>query len=273
MNFVVTGGSSGVGAALVSRITAAGHQVSNLDVQAPAEDIAGSQFVQVDLSDTVAIEAAVQSLPATIDGLANVAGIARAADPVVVLAVNFLGLRHLTEMLSPRIKPGGSVVSVSSIAGWDWQNRVDRVAPLLASQGFVDGRAWCEAHSQLLARDPYTFSKRCVSAWVASKAQEFRQTGVRYNTVSPGGIDTPLFPQFEELMGTEHSNWEVAQVGRRATPEDIAQALDMLLTSEVAWLNGADVPVDGGYTAGLASGWIDFSESPAMQAVRARKEG
>ena len=271
MQLVVTGGSSGVGAALVARLTGAGHAVINLDVQAPSSPVQGSDYRPLDLSDPAAIAAAVSAMPDQVDGLANVAGIARAPQPQKVLAVNFLGARLLTELLTPRIRRLGTVVSVSSVAGWDWQTRKERIAPLLDTGSFEEGAAWCQEHEAVLARDPYTFSKRCLSAWTAARAQTFQSTGVRVNCISPAAIDTPLHPQFTELMGKEHSDWNVAQVGRVATPADIAEVLDMLLTSETAWLNGADLPVDGGYAAGRASGWIDFNESPAMKAIRAKQ--
>ena len=66
-------------------------------------------------------------------------------------------------------------------------------------------------------------------------------------------------------MGEDQSNWMIAQAGRSATPQEIAQVIDMLITSGAAYLNGADIPVDGGYSAGLESGWIDFSDSPLMR--------
>ena len=181
--------------------------------------------------------------------------------------------RLLTELLTPRIRRLGTVVSVSSVAGWDWQTRLDRIAPLLETETFEEGAAWCRDFEAAAARDTYTFSKRCLSAWTAKRAQTFRNTGVRVNCISPAAIDTPLHPQFVELMGKAHADWGIAQVGRMATPADVAEVLDMLLTAETAWLNGADLPVDGGYAAGRASGWIDFSQSPAMQAIRAKKGG
>ncbi|MEM7001677.1 MAG: SDR family oxidoreductase [Pseudomonadota bacterium] len=271
MHFVVTGGSSGVGAALVARLTNAGHTVTNLDVQKPSIDIPGSQFVPINLADADVVRSTIDQIPQAADGLANVAGIARADDPVKVIAVNFLGARLITELLTERIRASGSVVNVSSVAGSDWQARFDRIAPLLATESFEEGLSWCQAHTEVLARDPYTFSKRCLSGWSALRAESLKTTGVRTNCISPGGIDTRLHPQFKDLMGAAHAQWEVEQVGRLASPDDIAQVLDMLLTSEANWLNGADVPVDGGYAAGRASGWIDFNESPAMQAIRAKQ--
>ena len=262
MNIVVTGGASGVGEALVARL--AGHQVWVLDRNAPVELADGHHYVRVDMSQSDAIDSALSGLPASVDGLANVAGVAAAPEPETVLAVNFLGLRHLTESLIPRLTDGGRIVSVSSVAGREWRAKLDRLQPLLDTASFSEGLDWCRTNRDALARDPYTFSKRTVTAYTLLAAQAGLRDGYTINCVSPGPIETPLYPQFESLMGKAHSEWMQAQTGRAATANDIAEVIDLLLTGTCGWLNGVDLPVDGGYTAGMESGWIDFSASPIM---------
>jgi len=262
---VVTGGSSGVGGALVARLLRAGHDVWNLDVQTPIDGENRAHYIDCDLSRQTSIDNALDTVPAQVDALANVAGIARSRLPDTVLAVNFLGLRHLSAALLHRLTDGGAVVSVSSIAGRDWRAKYERITPLLDTGSMAEGLAWCEANRELLARDPYTFSKRCVTAYTLRTAQAAVAEGVRINCVSPGVINTPLYPQFECLMGEEQSRWMIAQAGRPATADEIAQVLDLLCTGECGWLNGVDIPVDGGYSAGIESGWIDFNESPLIR--------
>ncbi len=263
MKIIVTGGASGLGEALVARLAA--HEVWVLDVKAPESLHEGHQFVALDLSDAEQIDAALGSLPESVDALANVAGVAAAPQPETVLAVNFLGLRHLSAAIVPRLVAGGAIVNVSSIAGRDWQAKYEKLLPLLETGSFAEGMAWCRENSALYDRDPYTFSKRLVTAHTLRTAQDGVAKGYRINCVSPGPIETPLYPQFESLMGKAQSDWMMAQTGRIATAGDIAEVVDLLLTGECGWLNGVDVPVDGGYSAGLASGWVDFSQSPIMQ--------
>ncbi len=264
MKIAVTGGASGLGAALVERLE--DEELWILDRNAPDRLADTHRFVATDLADPGAIEGAVESLPEELDGLANVAGIAAAKDPETVLAVNFLALRTLSERLIPRLPKGGRIVNVSSIAGRDWQGKLERLTPLLETGSFEEGMAWCQAHRELLARDPYTFSKRAVTAHTLRAAAGGIRDGYTVNCVSPGPIETPLYPAFESLMGKAQSDWTKAQTGRAASPEDIAEVVDLLLRGSCGWLNGVDIPVDGGYSAGLASGWIDFAASPLMQA-------
>ncbi len=264
MKIVVTGGASGLGEALVERLIA--HEVWILDLKAPERLAENHRYVEINLADPDALERALADLPGELDALANVAGIATAPDPETVLAVNFLALRHLSESLAPRLGAGGRIVNVSSIAGRDWQARYERLQPLLETSDFAEGMTWCQTHRDQLARDPYTFSKRMVTAYTLRAARQGLQGGYTVNCVSPGPIETPLYPQFESLMGKAQSDWSKAQTGRAASANDIAEVVDLLLTGECGWLNGVDIPVDGGYSAGLQSGWIDFSQSPVMQA-------
>ena len=269
MRVVVTGGSSGVGAALVARLVKAGHEVHNLDVVAPKND--GSTYMECDMSSETSIDAAVAQLPDTLDALVNVAGIAKAAVGTKVVAVNFLGLRHLTRSLFDRLIEHGSVVSVSSIAGRDWARRYDKLLPLLESANMAEGLDWCDQNLEWVERDPYGLSKQLATAFTLREAQTFLAAYKQINCVSPGNIDTPLYEQFEAMMGEDHSNWMIDQAGRFSTADEIAEVIDMLISSGCIRLNGVDIPVDGGYSAGIESGWIDFSASPMGQALAAAR--
>lgn len=263
MNIVVTGGASGLGEALVKRLSE--HNVWLIDRNQPTDLSSNHQYVAADLSDEASLVAAITELPVKIDALANVAGIADAPQPATVLAVNFLALRLLSERLAERLTRGGRILNVSSIAGRDWLTRYERLMPLLDTTSFGQGLAWCEEHHEQIARDPYTLSKRLVTAYTLRSAQAAIAGGYRVNCISPGPIETPLYPQFESLMGKAQSEWTKAQTGRAASADDIAEMAELLLTGACNWLNGVDIPVDGGYSAGLQTGWVDFSQSPIMR--------
>ncbi len=266
---VVTGGTSGMGAATVDQLLGAGCSVHMLDIKDAPDSAA--QVYRCDLSEKPAIDAVIDQLPSEIDGLINVAGIADAQEKDKVVRVNFLALRHLTEALMPRIAEGGSVVHVASTAGLEWQRRLAPVSALLDTKDFDSGLAWCRSNEDQWVRDPYTFSKQCAVAYTYRAAGLGLDRGVRVNCVSPGGVRTPLTPEFRRLMGDAQYEWSIGRVGRDAEPQEIAEVICYLAIGSCGWLNGVNIPVDGGATAGGLGGWVDVSESPLAKAIAARK--
>ena len=103
---VVTGVSSGIGAEVARLARFEGAQVIGVDRNDASISMAG--FVKADLSTVAGIDAAVAQLPPQIDALCNIAGVPGTADRDLVARVNYLGLRHLSEQVLPRIRRGGA---------------------------------------------------------------------------------------------------------------------------------------------------------------------
>ena len=267
---VVTGGATGIGAAVVVRLRQRGCRVIVLDVVAPNGDVdvdvdvdvEADDFVHCDLADPDAIDLVAANLPARIGSLVHVAGIAAHEQADRVVAVNFLGLRRLTESLLPRIVDGGSVVIVASSAGRDWATRLDAVTQLLDTPDFDSALGWLARHPGEWAGNPYKFSKQCAAAYTYRAAGVARRYGVRVNCVNPGATETPLTPAFRALIGPEFYEWVGAQLGRHGTPADVAEVVEFLTIGPCAWLNGVEITVDGGFYAGVLGGWIDMTAAP-----------
>jgi NAD(P)-dependent dehydrogenase (short-subunit alcohol dehydrogenase family) len=258
---VLTGGATGMGAATVTRLVAADCEVHVLDVNPP--EATEVRFHKCDLGSPSEIDVTLANLPISLDGLINVAGIATADPPEQTLAVNFLGLRYLTEACLPRISEGGSVVNVASTAGWDWRKREAVVRELLATPDFAAGLDWLRANQAEWTDNPYKFSKQCAAAYTYRAAGLALNRRVRVNCVNPGAVETRLTPQFRELVGPALYDWGVEQIGRQGTPDDVAEVIEFLSIGHCGWLNGVEIPVDGGYLAGLTGGWVNPDESPA----------
>ncbi|MDE0873719.1 MAG: SDR family oxidoreductase [Acidimicrobiales bacterium] len=264
---IVTGSSSGIGHAVCGRLTKKGIAVISVDQNDAPEGVDVVAHFGCDLGDSDAVEHLIQDLddqfdPATFVSLINVAGVPGTRPASTVLEVNLLAVRSLSRAFSSRFSAGASIVNIGSISGNAWQQRLD-VHRFLLELDDDQAREWWSDRSKSVGVDPYTFSKEAVIVWSMLQAGELLGTGIRCNVVSPGPVDTPLLPAFREQIGDERIDWVLDHSGRAATPDEIAEAIEWLAVGESRWVNGHHLVVDGGYTAGLLSGWVDVANAPA----------
>jgi len=212
------------------------------------------QFIAVDFTQPETITAAVKKIDGEIDVLLNIAGVPGTVDPEVVMRVNVLGLRLLTDLLIDRIRRGGSVTHVASIAGAQWAAHLDEVQRLLATPDYETGVAWVKDHP-MDGKRAYDFSKECVVVMAKQQGHWLRERGVRVNTVSPGPVQTPILKDFRESVGPL-LDLVTRETGRDATATDIARVILFLSDPSLEWLNATDVQVDGGFMSGLVGGWV-----------------
>ena len=221
------------------------------------------------MSDPASIDAAVEQLSGPYDALGNIAGVAGSMGAELVLRVNVYGLRHLTERLlaAGAIARDGSIVNIASLAAMAWERHLDRIAELDAAPDFDAGIEVARAYERG-GPAAYTLSKEWVVSYTQRLAGRLLGERIRVNSVSPGPVITPLFPYFEQDAGPEQMAWLNEQVGRAAEPDDEAKVIAWLAVGDCGWVNGIDVPVDGGLSAGMRMGWADTKSSPASVARR-----
>jgi NAD(P)-dependent dehydrogenase (short-subunit alcohol dehydrogenase family) len=254
--FVVTGAASGIGHAVAERLLAAGAEVVSLDRNTPTAAV--SRHVEVDLANPRSIDAALEQLDGSFDGLMNVAGIPGTAPADLVLAVNSLAVRHLTEAFFERLAPGGTVTIVSSTAGFGWPNRLEAIRDLLATDTFEEGAAWFKANPQ--QGNAYNFSKEVTTVYTMTMGLAVVELGLRINAVLPGPVETPILADFEESMGKDNLDGVRELLGRHADPDDIASAVLFLASHEARWINGHALVVDGGITGAVLTGVVPAPE-------------
>jgi NAD(P)-dependent dehydrogenase (short-subunit alcohol dehydrogenase family) len=240
---LVTGGGSGLGAAICRRLASEGAQVAVLDRNlAGAEALVaeiGAQggvavALQADVTDFASTQAAVDAVVqrfGRLDLAVNNAGIGPGFMPTAehsleswnqVLAVNLTGVFHSMKAELPHMQAaGGAVVNIASVSG------------LVGLAGVA----------------PYTASKHGVVGLTKSAALEYGKYGIRVTAVCPTFVKTPL----TTVALSEESQWQALDaqhaIGRCATPEDVAGMVAYLGSTDGAVLTGAAYPVDGGYCA------------------------
>ena len=236
---IVTGAASGIGRALVIALRANGVAVTGLD-RAPSD----TTDVAVDLC-TSDLARLASDLPAW-DMLFHAAGLAADAPPPLILGVNAVAPRLLTGALAPSAREGAAVLAISSIAAHlttfsaQLLARAARLAPE-AVDAFVKEQA-------LDGPTAYRLSKRMLRDW--ARAQAAGKDPIRVNTVSPGPVRTPLWERARAASPRAGESF-LKLVPHVPAPAEIAPAMIALCSPAFFWVNGVDVPLDGGLAARL----------------------
>jgi NAD(P)-dependent dehydrogenase (short-subunit alcohol dehydrogenase family) len=255
---VVTGAASGMGAATATILTDLGARVTALDVRPTKVPV--HRVLEVDLRDRASIERAAESIEGPVHGYFGCAGLPGPPfSGLDVLLVNFVGARHLLNLVLPKIPAGGAIAVVASNAAMGWQLELEQLMGLVATDGFEAGRQWCEANSEMGAVGAYPFSKKAINAWVASRAATLITDGIRLNCINPGPTDTAMLPHFVEFAGETIIDAFIGPIRRRSTPEEQAWPLIFLNSPRSSYINGESLVTDGGFFGAVQSGQLDLS--------------
>lgn len=242
---VVTGCASGIGAQVAAQLAELGAEVVGLDLRSPECEI--KEFHEVDLADRTSIERVVAALGDRVDSLFNVAGVSSGiGNPLLVVTINFLGLRHLTEALAARMPPGSSIASVSSLAAAAYRDHQQQVTGLLNTRTMDEGLDWCYRHPDALADGGYRLSKEAVILYTMRNAAPCGARGIRINCTGPGVTETPILDQLRTAYGQQFLDDIPKPLGRVAEPAEQAAVLVFLNSQAASYISGQVIWVDGG---------------------------
>ncbi len=231
---VVTGGASGIGAAVVRELVAQGARVAVLDLD-PGEGGLGTLALRTDIGDDASVRAAIAQLLAALgrlDVLVNNAGVGAQgtvadnddAEWLRVLDINLLGMVRTSRAALPALRrsPSAAIVNMGSIA----------------------------ATAGLPQRALYSASKGAVVALTRAMAADHLSEGIRVNCVNPGTADTPwigrLLARADDPQG-ERAALEARQPhGRLVSADEVATAVAYLASPRSGSTTGTTIAVDGG---------------------------
>jgi len=252
---VITGCATGMGAAAAEILVGLGAEVHALDigdVKAPVK-----QTIKTDMKSRSSIDAAIAKLPARIDALFNCAGVPHPPFSAFdTMMINFVGLRHLTDALLPRIAAGGSVTSIASTAGMAWKSNLELVRKFLALGTFDAGEAFLRGDPALNA-DAYGFSKQCIIVYTQTLAGELAKRGVRINCISPSPTASQFMVHLTKQIPEDAVKLFCPSNGRFAEPVEMGRVLVMLGSDLAGFVSGVNLPVDFGYCGEVAMGQRD----------------
>ena len=246
---IITGGAVGIGRACVLRMAEEGAKAAIFDLleadgRALADAVVGNggkaAFWNVDVAHEEALKSAIDAAAAHFGGLnvlvnnAGISGSPKPTDQVTeaewdrVQAVNVKGVFFGTKHAIPHLRAagGGSIVNLSSIAG------------LIGIGGIA----------------PYHASKGAVRLMSRNDAITYAPENIRVNSIHPGYIWTPMVEKHlratsDDLEAAKAAAGSVHPIGHMGEPDDIAWAVVYLTSDEAKFITGAELVVDGGYTA------------------------
>ena len=233
---LVTGGASGIGAAIALRLAAEGAEVwvGDIDVEG-AERVAGEangHAVELDVTSLESARAAVEGAAGTLDVLVNNAGtdefgfftFTTPEQRQRVLDINLGGVINCTSAALPgmEIAKYGRIVNISSEAG------------RVGSKGSA----------------VYSAAKAGIIGFTKAIAREDARYGITVNAIAPGPIETPLLMgalEFGEIGEKVIETMKSAtQLGRLGQPEEVAAAVAFLASDDASYVTGETLGVSGG---------------------------
>ncbi len=243
---IVTGCHSGIGRATARLLIEAGAAVHGLDWREC--DLPLANFTRVDLRDQASIDRAVAQLAGPVDALFNCAGLAPMHPWLDVMKVNFIGMRYLTGAVLGAMPSGSAIVCVGSSGGAGWRQRIPELREFVTTPSFDAAVQWCEQHPAPQA-NAYGYSKEAIAVWTLHHSATTIARGVRLNCTSPGTVSTPMLVEIEAVVASDKIDVVSQPIGRRSDPDEQAWALLMLNSPRASYINGVDLPVDGGFIA------------------------
>lgn len=237
---IVTGGAGVIGQAICRRLLQSDYVPVAADLK-PAVDaldleqsgLRGTVPVAMDVADRESIESAVTSVVddgETISGLVNCAGILRdsflgeldEAKLELMFQVNIAGMARVTDVVAPLLTEGSAIVNIGSLTGHFGRFRGASV---------------------------YGATKAGIAAYTRYLAEELAPRGIRVNNIAPGVIRAPMSPSMARVSGGEDISASYAMLRRIGEPEEVAEAVEFMLSPRASFITAQTLLVDGGVVA------------------------
>ena len=224
---VVTGGGTGIGLATTQLLAQKGWQVTAIGLECADGFPRNARFVEADVTDARALRALFGDIEG-LDALVAAAGAIQFAEewqPAVfdkIMRVNVTGVLASAEAAGEALRRrAGAIVTLASM--WSWFG--NPVAP------------------------GYGASKGAVAALTRAMAVAWAGHGIRVNAVAPGWVETRISAGARSDAERKAMIDARIPMGRWARPIEIATVIEFLLSDAASYVNGAIIPVDGGYLA------------------------
>ena len=236
--YLLIGGGGGIGSAVSRRLKDRGATVviaerkaDKAEARASELGVHGEQCDATDFEQVADLVKRVEDAHGPIDGIANLAG------SIIIKPVTSVSQDEFMATIHQNLTSAFATVRAASRP----MQKAGRGSIVLVSS--------CAARLGLMHHEAIAAAKGGVISLAQTAAASLAGKGVRVNCVAPGLVDTPMA---EKLTGSDRAREASEQMhplGRLGEPEDIARAIEWLITDDASWVTGQCIGVDGGLAA------------------------
>lgn len=238
---IVTGGSSGIGLAIVNKFCQAGFQVFNLDLLTPETNTSNSTFYQCDITDHQAVQTTILTIAKTntIDVLVPNAGIHFSGN------IESTNEQQLEQVFNINVK--GAFSTIQAVLPSMKAQKNGAIVIMSSDQALI------AKHNSFA----YNLSKAALASMAKTTALDYAQFNIRANAVCPGTIETPLYHKaidnYCQKSGadkqTVHDDEAALQpLNRLGNADEVAELVYFLASEKASFITGSLQVIDGGYT-------------------------
>lgn len=239
----ITGGGSGIGLAVAKRFKSAGADVIIADIN-DASAIAKEEslhYVKIDVSNEESVKNAfnaIQQKYGEIDILINNAGIGDLPGNIIdadtkawekIIDINFKGAMYVLKYGAQTMSKEGRIINTAS------QSAITKIGGM----------------------EPYSATKSALVSLTKTLALELGHKGINVNAISPSNTKTPMMMKAEDAEYAELFSKHFSPSKRVGTTEDLVGVFHFLASDESFYINGQNIIVDGGWTAGISNQAIE----------------
>lgn len=235
---IVTGGSGGIGRAIVSELVDDGYSVVSIGRSMPADGVPDATYEVADVSVAATVERAVRN---TVDRLGRIDALITSAAILRAAPIHETSEEMWDEVMGINVK--GTFLACRAVLP----------TMLAAGSGAILNLSSVHAEATIAGTGAYAASKGAIVSLSRQMAVEYTDQGVRVNSLIVGSVDTSM--SAAHLAAIERDgvviNPPSGRVGRMARPEEIAKAARFLLSDDSSFISGSAIRIDGGLLSSL----------------------